>query len=260
MEQKVKDENKASEKNLPPVKKNNNKMLLWILGGCLAVILIFGLIAAGLFFWGMNKIKNEIKNNDARMGQWESNPKQAEGQAGGSNEQTNPASDASINSETGDSGSSASQLQDNSNASQNAEGMQPFSGEKQIGYIKKVYTKGGKNYLDIDYIQWLTGAEAQKAMREDGECPKTGECIVMDDYYIRNVNPQIRTFEILPNIEIMMQTYTMEKTGQIQPKKISFSQFSQIWNTNTKSSLKNVPYIVEISSNQIIKINEQYVP
>jgi len=253
MEQKEKSENKVSEISPPPAKNNNNKVLFWILGGCLVLLIITGLITAGFLYWGYKKINQAANDNKRQIEERQNEIKKIE------------EAPQNISAPTGTSVPEPPQAiseepQTNSDTNQSTEGMQPFSGERQIGYIKKVYTKGGKNYLNIDYIQWLTGTEAQKAMREDGQCPKTGECIVMDDYYIRNVNPLIRTFEIAADAEITMQTYDMETTGQIQPQSLNFNQFSQIWSTNTKPNLKNVPYIVEISSNQIVKINEQYIP
>ena len=79
--------------------------------------------------------------------------------------------------------------------------------EKQIGYIKAIYTKNNKEYLDIDYVQYLTGDEAIEAVEEDGECPADiypdpSYCIP-NGFYIRNQNPKIRTFEILKNVEIL---------------------------------------------------------
>lgn len=253
MEQKEKDENKTSEINPPPAKNNNNKVLFWILGGCLALLVITGLITAGFLYWGYKKINQAASDNKRQIEERQNEMKKIEEAPQNISAQTKtsvPEPPQAISEEP----------PTNNDNNQSAEGMRPFSGEKQIGYIKKVYTKGGKNYLNIDYIQWLTGAEAQKAMQEDGQCPKTGECIVFDDYYIRNVNPLIRTFEIAADAEITMQTYDMEETGLIQPQKISFAQFSWIFTPKVNSRLKDVPYIVEISSNQIVKINEQYIP
>lgn len=253
MEQKEKDENKANESNPPAVKSNSNKVLLWILGGCLVLLIIIGLIAAGFLYWGYKKVNQVASDNKHKIEEWQNAANKNKEEPLNISEPAQAPAEESPQSISED-------PQTNPDNSQGAEGMQPFSGEKQIGYIKKVYSKGEKNYLDIDYIQWLSGSAAEKAMREDGECPKTGECIVYNDYYIRNVNPLIRTFEIAPDAEITMQTYTMETTGQIQPEKISFLQFSQIFSSSTDLSLKNAPYIVEISSNKITKINEQYIP
>ncbi|MCX6766655.1 MAG: hypothetical protein NT170_02640 [Candidatus Moranbacteria bacterium] len=98
-------------------------------------------------------------------------------------------------------------------------------------------------------------------MREDGQCPKTGECIVYDDYYIRNQNPLVRTFEISPDVKIVMQTYDAEQTGVVMNnQEISLDQFKDIYSSNSRLGLRDVPYIVEISNQQIVKITEQYIP
>lgn len=236
-----------------PTPKSDNKILFWIIGGCLVLLLIGGLVIGGIAFWSYKKVKDEIKKNQAKVEQFQN---QAEINKGISEKISEPVQTPAEETPQ----TISEEPQNNPDTNQNVEGALPFSGEKQIGYVKKVYSKNGKNYLSIDYIQWLTGTEAQKAMREDGACPKTGECIVFDDYYIRNVNPLIRTFEIAPEAEITMQTYDMEETGLIHPQKISFAQYSWIFAPKVNSRLKDVPYIIEISSNKITKVNEQYIP
>jgi hypothetical protein len=240
----------STQKEAP---KGNNKVLFWILGGCLALLVIFGLVLGGIAYWSYKKVKKGIEENKPKMSQ-------SQNQAEKNIEDLQNTNGSAQVLEEEIPQTISEEPSTNSDAPQSAEGALPFAGEKQIGYVKKVYTKSGKNYLEIDYIQWLSGAEAQKAMREDGACPKTGECIVYNDYYIRNANPLIRTFEMSPDVEITMQTYDMETTGQIQAQPISLSQFSQIWGGSAKPNLKKVPYIIEISSNQITKINEQYIP
>ncbi|MFA5925660.1 MAG: hypothetical protein WC831_01890 [Parcubacteria group bacterium] len=241
-------ENGPSQSNSIPAspQKNSNKTLFWILGGCLALFIITILVVGGLVFWGYKKINRAADYNKRQIEERQ-------------NEMNKPKESPQSISEPAPKVISE-EPQINSGGAQSAEGAQPFAGERQIGYIKKVYAKNGVDYIDIDYIQWLTGTEAEKAMREDGECPKTGECVVLDDYYIRNVNSLIRTFEIAADAEITMQTYSMEKTGKIQPEKISFDQLSRLFAPSADPRFKDVPYIVEISSNKITKINEQYIP
>jgi hypothetical protein len=251
MEQKEKYENQVSEKKDIPVNKNNSKTLFWILGGCLALLIISGLAIGGLAYWSYKKVKDEIKKNQFKVEQRQAELKKTEEQAGQNKEQSESTIEGT---------SAATPL--NENYSEESSRGLPENSEKQMGYIKKVYEKNGKHHLDIDYIQWLTGAAAEKAMREDEECPKAGECIVLNDYYIRNVNPLIRTFEIAPDAEFLMQTFSAgEAGGDIswnQP--ISYDQFKNIFITSAKPQLKNVPYIVEIGNKIIIKITEQYIP
>jgi hypothetical protein len=242
--------NKNIKNSIPETAKpaqSNNKILFWILGGCLILLLIGALIIAGLAYWGYKKVKNEVRLKDATMLQ-----QQNRLASGEQNAAPVPAN-------------TSENIPEESAAQQpaSAEGTTPYVAEKQIGFIKKAYAKSGKNYLDIDYIQWLTGDVAEKALREDGQCPKTGECIVYDDYYIRNQNPLIRTFEISPDAKIVMQTFSAEQTGIVMNnEEITFNQFRNIFSSGSESDfhLKDVPYIVEISNQQIVKITEQYIP
>ena len=55
------------------------KIFLWILGGCLALILIIGIVIAGLVWWGAKKVKTEIEKNKPQIEQWSKDmQKQAE--------------------------------------------------------------------------------------------------------------------------------------------------------------------------------------
>jgi hypothetical protein len=139
----------------------------------------------------------------------------------------------------------------------------PTASAKNMGYLKKVYAKNGKNFIDVDYIQWLDGAEAEKAMREDGQCPKTGECVVYDDYYIRNQNPMVRSLEVAPEAEIRMLTLESETTGRVdQIQVISFEKLKNIFNpgSTTQQRYQFTPFIIEFVNNKIVKITEQYIP
>lgn len=240
---------KASIKeNAATPQKSSNKTIFWILGGCLALLLIAGLIAGGMAYWGYKKVKKEIRENQPKVEQWQSEMEKIKQETEKNKEEVNPTFEE--------------EPQPEPEANSTGMGELPANSERQMGYIKKVYPQNGKNYLDIDYIQWLTGDVAEKAMREDGECPKTGECIVLDDYYIRNQNSLIRTFEISPDVQIFMQTYGIgEEGGDIswnQP--ITFNQLRRVFDTNSKPHLKSVPYIVEIQNKKIVKITEQYIP
>lgn len=245
--------NKNIKNTVPEAVKpaqGGNKFIFWILGGCLALLVIGGLMVAGIAYWSYKKIKNESRLKDAAIVQQQKQMEslKIEAEKRQENVPTNIPEEPVIQQPAGD-------------AQAAAEGTTQYVAEKQIGYIKKVYAKSGKNYLNIDYIQWLTGSAAEKAMREDGQCSKTGECIVFDDYYIRNQNPILRTFEISPEAKIVMQTYNAEQTGIVgNSQEITLDQFKNIYSSNSQLGLRDVPYIVEISNQQIVKITEQYIP
>lgn len=133
--------------------------------------------------------------------------------------------------------------------------------EKAMGYIKTVYESTGKRYLDIDYVQWLTGDEAIKAMREDGKCspdvyPDTGQCIP-NGFYIRNQNPKIRTFEISKDVQISRATAFDYSPSGI--KSINYEEFKSLF-TPKDSYFRNLPFHIEVVNGLVMKITEQYIP
>lgn len=154
--------------------------------------------------------------------------------------------------------------------------------EKAMGYIKIVYDKNGKRYLDIDYVQWLSNKEAIKAAIEDKKCfteedtpqilnelekfdisagfGKFAMC-TPNGYYIRNQNPKIRTFEISKNTEITMQTYASGQCYVEWNEKIGYEIFKSFWGNNPSCTyLKSMPYDIEAQNGIITKIIEQYIP
>ena len=137
--------------------------------------------------------------------------------------------------------------------------------EKAMGYIKAVYEKDGKRYLDIDYVQYLTGDEAIRAIREDGKCPPDiypdpSYCIP-NGYYIRNQNPKIRTFEVSKNVKILMQTYGSGKCHVKQNEKVSYEIFKSFWGSNPVCvHLKDSLYNIEVKNSIVTKITEQFIP
>jgi len=212
--------------------------------------LIASLAIGGLAFWSYKKVKKEIKENQQRFEQVQ---KQAQNSAPTSPTNARP-SQASIPEDPVE-----AQNQDGGDVPDDI--YPPEASEKAIGYLKKIYSKNGKNYFDIDYIQWLTGDVAEKAMREDGECSQKGECIVLNDYYIRNQNPLVRSFEVAPDAEILAHDFSTDYSTGNWNESWTFSRFSNYFNTNAKNGYwDSVPFHVEIGNNRIIKITEQYIP
>ena len=76
----------------------------------------------------------------------------------------------------------------------------------QMGYITSV-TINGETTIDIDYVTMYSGADAIEKAIEDGsevvEYDDDGPYIP-NDYYIQNINPQIRTFPLSDSCEIYM--------------------------------------------------------
>ncbi|MBU1177588.1 hypothetical protein KJ903_00035 [Patescibacteria group bacterium] len=132
--------------------------------------------------------------------------------------------------------------------------------EKALGYITKVYDKDGKRYLDIDYIQWLTGEDAKQAMVEDGLCESVADCVVTNDYHIKNQNSKIRTFEISTDTKIYMQTLDIETKGINWDQEITYDIFKGLFATEVIEQQQYIPYHISIKDGIVIEIAEQYIP
>ncbi|WJH35871.1 hypothetical protein N6H14_08095 [Paenibacillus sp. CC-CFT747] len=81
----------------------------------------------------------------------------------------------------------------------------PKSPDTHPSYIRQLFTKQGHTYVTADYIQWFEGEEADQAFRMDE--PEAGLDYAPGGYYIRNVNPKLRTLEVAANVQVWMQTY-----------------------------------------------------
>jgi F0F1-type ATP synthase membrane subunit b/b' len=55
------------EQTPPTVSAKKSNIWLWILGGCLGVVLIIGIIVAGMGWWAARKVKNIIKEGQPKV-------------------------------------------------------------------------------------------------------------------------------------------------------------------------------------------------
>jgi len=87
-------------------------------------------------------------------------------------------------------------------------------------FIKKLYESNGTLYMDADYVQVLTGKEAEKRAAQDGD-------EVNNDYYLVNDNPKIRKIPMKPNGQFRVYTpgpsdghnYTIQELVNFKTKK-----------------------------------------
>lgn len=126
--------------------------------------------------------------------------------------------------------------------------------EKQVGYITKVYKTDNQYYLKIDYIQWFSGdAAIQAAQKDNGpgfRCCDNG-------YYIRNVNPLIRTFKITPTAVVQLATaFSDNPTGK---KTISLAEFKRLID-EPQGKAYHVPFWIHLTGDNVTQIVEQYIP
>ena len=85
--------------------------------------------------------------------------------------------------------------------------------ETKYCFIKNLTEKKGKNYIVADFVDFLTDEKAVEKAKQNGDADfdinKKGDTIyfVYNDYYVSNVNPKLRTLELISNIKIELWNY-----------------------------------------------------
>ncbi len=109
--------------------------------------------------------------------------------------------------------------------------------EKAVGFIKKVYTKNDRNYIDIDYII------IENCMKtKPNDCP--------NGISYKNDNPLIRTFELSPNLIINIQGGA---------ESINYSDFVKIMQDKEDYRSLN-PWGIVVKNGLIVEMNEVFLP
>ncbi len=130
----------------------------------------------------------------------------------------------------------------------------------QPAYLKSVYVKNGKNYIDVDYIQmFATSEERIKAMIEDKECVNVKDCYDFPNGYKRNANPLIRTFEVSPSVLINVYGEYNQylNNGDLDSSK-SLITFSQLKDFSNKQVDYEQYIILDVKNDKVVKIIEPY--
>jgi hypothetical protein len=126
--------------------------------------------------------------------------------------------------------------------------------EKETAYITGINIKSNRMYGHFDYIQWFFGKAADREFLKDCKCSEYMKH-APDMYYIRNVNPRIRTIRIANNAQYILQTYNDTiKWNQ----KVTKAQFLGFLKRRNKDH--SIPFHLEIKNGIITKITEQYIP
>lgn len=141
----------------------------------------------------------------------------------------------------------------------------------QDAFLMEAYSKDGKDYVVVDYIDNLHGNEALEAMREDGKCEVGVECMVYPNGYKRNLNPKLRTLEVSQNAEIKMQGVVGAVIVDIKqmsetPLTFSFEDFSEGITTYFNDDPQiQPPYVkpktyvqIDVKNSVVTKIFEPY--
>jgi hypothetical protein len=143
-----------------------------------------------------------------------------------------------------------------------AETRLPSGHIKAMGYIDRVWEEGGKRYIRIDYAEFADDPTA--AARAAGEIGPDEEWEL--DYYISNVNPLKREFEVSDSVVIT--TSTRWVAGDDMGAPCTWADFKSFWGPGpmpgpypeSEVHLHAVPWWIERDGPVVVKIDEQYLP
>ena len=105
--------------------------------------------------------------------------------------------------------------------------------------------------ITLDLIQFFTGDAATKAAAEDGE-----ESPPPNDYYIRNVNPRLRTLPVAADAPITVNVLAAQSTGSAtKDVLVTLAKLASYFpNSGTP------PFWITVEQGQVTKIAQQYLP
>lgn len=126
-----------------------------------------------------------------------------------------------------------------------------------FGFIRSLST--ASSTLQFDDAQWMTGTTGEDAAIAAGICTEEtrSECLP-NDFYIGNVDTKPATIPLATNLTIYMLTWNAGDQG-IKRQSIRTNEFAALVNDDSQHWNK-LPYNVTVKNNQVIMIEEVYVP
>ncbi|WBA43656.1 hypothetical protein [Hymenobacter canadensis] len=125
-------------------------------------------------------------------------------------------------------------------------------------YIRRFYQQNGQYYVDVDYVQFLSGEAAVAAARRKGDAAVDvvkGDTVysVFNDYYIVNDNPKLRTFPLAA-----AATFTLWRSSENGLERVPATPAKL--QANVPRTLTLSPFIIETKQGVAVRLDEQYVP
>jgi hypothetical protein len=116
-------------------------------------------------------------------------------------------------------------------------------------YLKTV--DAGRQAITFDLIQFFTGEAANKAAAEDGQ-----ESPPPNDYYIRNVNPRLRTLPVRAGAPITVNVLAAQSTGSAtKDVPVTLDKLASYFpNSGTP------PFWITVERGEVTKLAQQYLP
>lgn len=136
---------------------------------------------------------------------------------------------------------------------------------RKLAYIEEVDAEAGT--IVADFVDWFTDEAARAAAIADGEIAEDED--LDDGYYIRNQNPRLRTLAITPDTPIVLYACYPDDGPCLTRESVRLTTFEQL-TADPGSSLAMEgwswygsgysPYWLTIQGNNILQVEEQYLP
>lgn len=133
--------------------------------------------------------------------------------------------------------------------------------ERRLGFITGFGDVDGVTMLAVDYAEWLIGAAATAAAREDGVIGPEDE--IENDFYIRNNNPRLRTLPLAPDANVRLIDVTR---GQLIAATVTTADFVAILASGDDHSWYGAasewtPFWFVLGPDGFVRqVEQQYVP
>ena len=132
-------------------------------------------------------------------------------------------------------------------AGQQAEPTDMANGRHPV-ILKQVSVSG--RTVTFDLIQWFSGDAATKAAAEDGE-----ESPPPNDYYVRNVNPRLRTLPVTPDARLSLTRQTLNQGGSGNA-----AANVEVDLATVQAMGRDHLFWAAVQGGRIVALEEQYVP
>jgi hypothetical protein len=107
----------------------------------------------------------------------------------------------------------------------------------------------GRRAVTFDLLQYFTGEAAAKAAAEDGE-----ESPPPNDYYIRNVNPRLRTLPVAADAPITVNSLA-SSANPTKDVSVTLARLAGYFPTKVAD-----PFWLTVERGQVTRIAQQYLP
>jgi hypothetical protein len=131
-----------------------------------------------------------------------------------------------------------------------------------VGYIRRLYEQDGQWRIQFDPVEWLTGAEAARALVEDGLCSGSQrDCQPPNGFYIRDRGDGAVSLPLADQVIVLMQTLSHGPDGNFfWDEPIEWERFCQVFSEEATSHLREVPYQLTLDGGAVAVIGERYMP